>query len=173
MESMASRSARRGIEREGWIRVESKGAERRARHSSGGWRDTREKIRSRLAATGCRTSGAPAPFAATRECREIFVGRVDTTRQSGPRPFREWTRAVLPSNVVGLLRFATHDRRDFERPPSARKLAFLRNESSKFEGGEEEKFSVSKMKSLLISSSISKMNQEFDEESTISYYWIG
>lgn len=97
------------------------------------------------------------------------MGRVDATRQSGPRPFREWARAVLPSNVVGLLRFATHDRRDFERPPSARKLAFLRNESSKFEGGEEEKFSVSKMKSLLISSSISKMNQEeFDEGSIIS-----
>lgn len=95
------------------------------------------------------------------------MGRVDATRQSGPRPFREWTRAVLPSNVVGLLRFATHDRRNFERPPSARKLAFLRNESSKFEGGEEEKFSISKMK--LISSSISKMNQEeFDEGSIIS-----
>lgn len=90
-----------------------------------------------------------------------------------PRDFRGTRRCDAPVWPTTISRVgARRPPVECRWPPSfrdARKLAFLRNEKSKFEGGEEEKFSVSKMKSLLISSSISKMNQEeFDEGSIIS-----
>lgn len=126
MESMAggieeAKSARRGIEREGWIRVES---ESRVQDDA---RDTRAAVDATLE----RKSGVGLPPPDTgrrgrlrpslpRECREIFVGRVDATRQSGPRPFRGRTPVVLPSNVVSLLCFATHLRRWSILPPRNR-----------------------------------------------------
>lgn len=111
MESMAlAGGEERASRREGWIRVESSPSpSRRVQNDA---RDTRAAVDATLE----RKSGVglPPPDAGRRgrlrpspprECREIFVGRVDATRQSGPRPFREWTRVVLLSNVVSLLRF--------------------------------------------------------------------